>query len=1130
MRRKLLLLLIAWVNAVFIFGQQDTLFWFSPPKMPAGITATSTKLILKSFDQSADVTVSVPANNTFTTQTVTLAANSVQELDFSSLFSLFYPSNSAVYNNGLLIESTAPISSEWVVSNTSYKEEFSLKGNMALGTDFYVPAQNFWNINVNGNSGFSIVATENNTTLLITPKVAATTSTSTGATTTFSIVIQKGQSYFVQKQSLGGNSLAGSIVASNKPVAVTMYEHGTSNGTCTDLIGDQLVSSDYLGTTFVATRLSSEDRVFVMAVENGTQVTYNGATTEVVNLSWGETRAFPLSADFSYISSTKKVYLYQVTAKDCEFSASLVPNATCAGSYVANLTRKSSDPFILNLYTRQGFENGFTMNGAPLSLNGATFQPVAGTNGAMVAISLPLPSVPVGGLIQIANPLDIFGASSYNGASGSGSFYSFTSDYTVTTFANAGANATTCANVGFDLNGLVGGGAISGNWVSTGYGTFAQPSTDLVNTYQPSPLDVLISPIRLILTSTGDCPSKRDTLLLTVSSLPVVNASIDQVVCSNNSDVQLAGNVQAGSTTGTWTTSGSGTFSPDANTLDAIYIPSQADLQTAGIDLVLTSTNNGNCAAESDLMHITFTNPAVVDIALDSITVCFNNPVVNLAGTVTGSSTTGKWITEGGGMFFPNNIQLNTSYQPGLTDLNTGNVWIYLESTNNGQCIPVRDSIKVIISPSPVVDAGLNRLICMTQDTINLVGTANGNFGGTWSGGLGTFDNANSLTTTYTVTEQERQNGTVTLTLTSSNNGSCISNSDVVQFNFVEVPYVNFTIADGCLGVDQAFTNFSLAGSGSITQTNWQFGDNETSTLMNPNHQYAAAGNYNVTLTVTNSNGCVSTDTRTAIVHDKPNADFTYDSTCDFQTYTVNFVDASSATDGIQAYLYDLGGQVNFSTPNFSYDFSQTGTYYISQIVTSINGCKDTITKPITIHSFPIAGFAYNFTSGMNVGTTFNFVDTSDFASTFLWEFGDGNTSTDQEPSNVYYQNGFYNIIQWVYNQNGCYDSTSAWVEIKNVTSDIQTLIPNVISPNGDGYNDVWKLSFINIMYPKAEVNIFNQWGQLVFESEGYQTPWDGRYKGEDVPDGNYYYVIKLNDGNDDSVYKGALLVLRSTK
>ncbi|MEZ4889549.1 MAG: gliding motility-associated C-terminal domain-containing protein [Crocinitomicaceae bacterium] len=104
------------------------------------------------------------------------------------------------------------------------------------------------------------------------------------------------------------------------------------------------------------------------------------------------------------------------------------------------------------------------------------------------------------------------------------------------------------------------------------------------------------------------------------------------------------------------------------------------------------------------------------------------------------------------------------------------------------------------------------------------------------------------------------------------------------------------------------------------------------------------------------------------------------------------------------------------------------------------------------------------------------------------------------------------------------------WVTVNNVTTEISTLIPNVISPNGDGLNDVWKLEFIHLLYPQATVQIFNEWGQLLFQSEGYTTPWDGTYHGKDVPDGNYFYVINLNADVEQPIYKGVLLVLRKKK
>ncbi len=72
---------------------------------------------------------------------------------------------------------------------------------------------------------------------------------------------------------------------------------------------------------------------------------------------------------------------------------------------------------------------------------------------------------------------------------------------------------------------------------------------------------------------------------------------------------------------------------------------------------------------------------------------------------------------------------------------------------------------------------------------------------------------------------------------------------------------------------------------------------------------------------------------------------------------------------------------------------------------------------------------------------------------------------------------------------------------------------PSGYSPNGDGTNDVWELDFL-AKYPDCTVQIFNRWGQVVFESEGYEEPWDGKMNGEDLPIGTYYYVIDL--GNED--------------
>ena len=73
-------------------------------------------------------------------------------------------------------------------------------------------------------------------------------------------------------------------------------------------------------------------------------------------------------------------------------------------------------------------------------------------------------------------------------------------------------------------------------------------------------------------------------------------------------------------------------------------------------------------------------------------------------------------------------------------------------------------------------------------------------------------------------------------------------------------------------------------------------------------------------------------------------------------------------------------------------------------------------------------------------------------------------------------------------------------------------IIPNIFSPNGDGVHDRWELPYLE-SYPGCTIDVVNRYGQLVFRSVGYATPWDGNVNGKEVPVGTYYYVIDPKNG-----------------
>ncbi|MBC7696535.1 MAG: gliding motility-associated C-terminal domain-containing protein [Burkholderiales bacterium] len=86
--------------------------------------------------------------------------------------------------------------------------------------------------------------------------------------------------------------------------------------------------------------------------------------------------------------------------------------------------------------------------------------------------------------------------------------------------------------------------------------------------------------------------------------------------------------------------------------------------------------------------------------------------------------------------------------------------------------------------------------------------------------------------------------------------------------------------------------------------------------------------------------------------------------------------------------------------------------------------------------------------------------------------------------------------------------------------------IPNGFSPNADGKNDVWQIDFID-QFPNCEVEVYNRWGERLFYSKGYTVPFNGQYKGKDLPVGTYYYIINLNHPSHPDAYTSPLTIFR---
>ncbi|MFN3405634.1 MAG: gliding motility-associated C-terminal domain-containing protein [Cytophagaceae bacterium] len=330
------------------------------------------------------------------------------------------------------------------------------------------------------------------------------------------------------------------------------------------------------------------------------------------------------------------------------------------------------------------------------------------------------------------------------------------------------------------------------NWTSSGSGTFVPSRNNLAIHYQLSAADRSAGNITLTLTGTGfsPCGNVSDQMQINITPSVTVNAGPDRTLCADVTAVPL--NAQLTVASGqVWSTSGSGTFTPDASALNPTYVPSDNDKNAGLVTLTLRTTGNGNCRPASDQMNISFTPVPVVNPGTD-VTVCENITSIPLSGSVT-IATGGVWATSGSGIFSPSSNNLSTNYLPSNADKAAGQIRISLTSTGNGLCNPVSDTITVFFRNLPAVNPMPDQSVCADANGVTITPSIANASGGVWStAGSGTFaPGVNSTSVTYVPSAADRAAASVNLTFTTVGNGVCPPASAVVRINVQPLPVVN---------------------------------------------------------------------------------------------------------------------------------------------------------------------------------------------------------------------------------------------------------------------------------------------------------------------------------------------------
>lgn len=335
--------------------------------------------------------------------------------------------------------------------------------------------------------------------------------------------------------------------------------------------------------------------------------------------------------------------------------------------------------------------------------------------------------------------------------------------------------------------------------------------------------------------------------------------------------------------------------------------------------------------------------------------------------------------------------------------------------------------------------------------------------------------------------------GTYIVTLIAGTAAGCIDTVTIPVDVILILPTSAFTyIQTPCTGTC-SFVN--LSSSGMYT---WYFDDGDSSYQQNPAHDYLLPGTYTVTLITTLSQFCADTLQQSITVNPYPLASFTIQH--DVCSPLANFINTSSGT---QSWTWNFGDSDTSSNQNPFHTYSGAGVFRVTLIATDVFGCRDTAVENISIVVLSHADFSYTIDT---CGEQIFFKNNSTDATSYHWDFGDYETSSDVNPTHSYQVAGDF-MVSLITNPGHACADTAIIPLLLDVSLIGNVWIPNVFTPNGDRKNEVFEVTG---SYPcdEFEFYVFSRWGELIYEGKGPHVSWDGLYKGKPVVEDVYVYML----------------------
>jgi gliding motility-associated-like protein len=231
---------------------------------------------------------------------------------------------------------------------------------------------------------------------------------------------------------------------------------------------------------------------------------------------------------------------------------------------------------------------------------------------------------------------------------------------------------------------------------------------------------------------------------------------------------------------------------------------------------------------------------------------------------------------------------------------------------------------------------------------------------------------------------------------------------------------------------------------------------------------------------------------------------------------SISYFNLSSIGNGIITPTWSFGDGNSSSETSPKHLFSNAGDFITELLVVSNEGCKDSISKTISVFPIPQPDAGKDTSVSQGYAAQLNATG----GESYFWFPTNGlSSSSIPNPKASPFTSTSYTLT--VIDVNGCigYDTVNI-----NIIEDYKIIANNIITPNGDGVNDVWQIENITT-FENSELIIFDRWGKIIYKKQGYDNSWNGTSGTDILPDGTYYYIITFE--TSEKVYKGSITLLR---